>query len=95
MAEFVDTLSVLWGQSPSCKIQSVADSASSPISAFQIASCQRSAHVGYAAEYLIRELPDDFLVICDANSLTYRLHQIKPKTRSVLHADAARGRSPS
>ena len=67
----------------------------SPVSVVQIVSCQRSAPVGYAAEYLIRELPDGFLVICDANSLTYRLRQIKPKTRSVLPADAARGRSPS
>ena len=33
-----------WGQSPSCNIQSAANSASSAISAFQIASCQRSAH---------------------------------------------------
>ena len=45
-----------YGSSPhvkNIKIQSAADTASSPISASQIASCQRSAHMGYAAEYLI------------------------------------------
>ena len=30
---------------------------------------------------LTGELPDDFLVICDVNSLTYRLHRIKPENR--------------
>ena len=35
--------------------------------------------MGYAAEYLIGELPDDFLVICDVNSLTHRLRGVKPE----------------
>ena len=34
---------------------------------------QNSAPVGYAAKYLIGDLLDDFLVICDDNSLKFNL----------------------